>query len=430
MNIDELQQLIKEQEEEIKKITADTEALDKAYANKEVSEEEYQKYKTQNDTFIVDAQSKIDNAKQSINELSNINTNKETIDVSQIVGSIKDKIVAMNAANYFLDDSEKIDLKPFEQAIATQDIEDITKAVEAAKILKEKNVGHSDILYDKLNELLEVKISEKENEANNDVEEAKANVTQEPEVAEVKEPQVEAEPVIKSTRPIVSDDERIFTDEERIDKDHTYLSAANVYNLGYLNTDELENDSLAKPTLINRFTKIKEKLWKKIENFRNRKKNVPQLDEDEVESDIEPVKEPIVEEPIIDEDLDMDNGIDIKFDDEDILPESMEVPFDDDKEANAGIDIKFDDAEQVEPVKSDVTIDPNEITGYTAGPTYTLDEKGQIADQIINDMINNPQEDPPKGMGRSGFISVSIMAITTTVVSLAIFALGLIIIMN
>ena len=81
MNIEELDEQIKIQEAEIEKIEADIKSLEEAYNNKELTEEEYQKYKDQNDEIIEQVKKKISNLKGRKTKAINKQESEERVEI-------------------------------------------------------------------------------------------------------------------------------------------------------------------------------------------------------------------------------------------------------------------------------------------------------------------------------------------------------------
>lgn len=65
--------------------------------------------------------------------------------------------------------------------------------------------------------------------------------------------------------------------------DNKTLKNNRVYNLTYLDSNLLETDSLNKIVTIKKILNIKEKLWIRAENFRNRNKDVPMISDESID---------------------------------------------------------------------------------------------------------------------------------------------------
>lgn len=200
-----------------------------------------------------------------------------------IVANIRDKMGAINATNYFLQDSDKINLAIFEKALETKNVADINNALAYAEELKLKNIpGYSPILNDKLNELLEISKSKTPDQVVTSTEDEKTTVASNTTDEELRN---------RPTTPYLGPNDSIFIDESRIDKEHSYLSASNASNLGYLDKEEEKQDSLTNSTPIKKINPIKEKLWLQVEERRNKRLRKKDSNVIEFTYDDEEVKE-------------------------------------------------------------------------------------------------------------------------------------------
>ena len=279
-----------EQQEEIKEEQALKQLSEKETEKiSDVEKKELDDFEKKTDEATKDIEKELEELNKMIEDFKNGNSDTKTevepvlTEEEAIVANIRDKMGAINATNYFLQDSDKINLAIFEKALETKSIADINNALAYADELKLKNIpGYSPILNDKLNELLEISKSKTHDQVVASVEDEKTTVASNTTDEELRN---------RPTTPYLDPNDSIFIDESRIDKEHSYLSASNAKNLGYLDKEEEKQDSLANSTPIKKITPIKEKLWIQVEERRNKRLRKKDSNVIEFTYDDEEVKE-------------------------------------------------------------------------------------------------------------------------------------------